>query len=241
MTMQLAQGLELVGIAPLAPDASARLELFGEILRAKAGPRGFIGRSTVEQIQTLHLVDSLAALPIADEQLAAGNAGLADVGTGAGLPGLALSIARPALVTTLIDSSRRRCEFLRETVSTLGLEGVSVLNRRAEDAGQDPAHRGRFDVAVIRAVLPASAALELTLPLLRLGGLAVLYVTAAQMGQVEAAEAPARLLGGRLKQLRDYSLPGLRHSRLLAVFEKIAPTPDQYPRRAGIPRKRPIA
>ena len=120
-----------------------------------------------EEIPVRHFADSL--LPAAMGLIPAGSA-LTDVGTGAGFPGLPLAIADSSLRVTLIDAQRKRCDFLSAVIEKLGLSGVTVLHMRAEDAGRDPKLRGRFDLAVARAVAPLNVLAEYLLPLTRQGG-----------------------------------------------------------------------
>lgn len=241
MNPSLANVLKHLQITSLTGEAVPRLERYAELLRNAAAPRGFIGESTASDVETIHIGDSLAALPVLDGMLPSGDGRIVDVGAGAGLPGIPLKIARPAIEVMLVESSRRRCEFLLDVVGALGLQGVSVKNDRAEHVGQDAAWREHFDLATARAVLATAAALELTLPMVKIGGCALLYKTAGQAAEIEGGESAAEVLGGRLRELRGYTLPGLRQERVLAVFAKVAPTPARYPRRAGIPAKRPLA
>ncbi len=211
------------------------------MLMELAAPRGYIGKSTVSALDTLHLADSLAALPVLDA-IAAGPEALrlADIGSGAGLPGIPLAITRPSISVVLIESRARRCRFLEDTVAGLKLPNVRVVQVRGELAARDPELRESFHLVTARALTASPAALEISLPLCRLSGLVVLYKTAAQVSEVEAAAPVAAQLGGSLDRLHRYELPGLDQPRVLAVVAKSAPTPPEYPRRAGVPKRRPL-
>ncbi len=225
---------------PRPPDVIDRLLAYGDRLRETAAPRGLIGKSTVAELDIVHLADSLAAVPLIESHIPGGSGRLVDVGSGAGLPGLPIAIALPDLAVVLLESSSRRGVFLRETIEALDIANVRVALARAEDAGRDPTHREQYDLAVSRAVLPASPALELCAPLVRVGGLSVLYKTADQAAALTQSDPAAAALGASAGASVEYRLPGLRQNRVLAVYEKVSPTPSRYPRRSGVPAKRPL-
>jgi 16S rRNA (guanine527-N7)-methyltransferase len=160
-----------------------------------------------------------------------------DVGSGAGLPGIPIKIARPDLEMTLIEADQAKAAFLVHACAALGLEHVEVVARRAEEAGHDPRLRETFDVAVARALAPLPVLVELCLPLVRVGGRLL-----AQKTDAEAA-APAahaiELLGGELSGVRA-APSAARSSGTVVVIDKVRPTPSVYPRRAGVPNRKPL-
>src|SRR5882762_1325920 len=162
---------------------------------------------------------------------------LVDVGSGAGLPGLPIKIARPDLRVTLIEADQAKAAFLVHASAALGLEGVEVVARRAEDAGQDPALREAFDVAVARALAPLPVLVELCLPLVRVGG----RLLAQKTGKEEAASARSviEVLGGSLEEIA-VATSALRTWGTMVVIAKIRSTPAEYPRRPGIPSRKPL-
>ena len=242
MSDALSEALEVLGVRDLGAESVRSLEAFAELLRMEAVPRGFVGRATSADLETLHLADSLAAIGMVDRLAELGAPPrVADVGSGAGLPGIPLKIARPQLRMTLLESSRKRCEFLRRAAELLGLAGVEVVQGRAEEAGRQAKYRERFDLVLARALGPAAEALEYCLPLVRVGGKVALYKTAAQTEEAVEAQSVAAALGGFLDGFEEYELPGLKQGRYLAVFSKRSATPDKFPRRSGAPRKRPVA
>lgn len=167
--------------------------------------------------------------------------GMVDIGTGAGFPSLPLLIAGLPLQVALVDSVGKKTDFCRHIIDVLGLTGVSVVTARAEDLGRHPPHRAQYDLAVSRAVDHLAVLAEYLLPFCRIGGLAVAMKKGAI--QVEIAEAgPAlTLLGGGLREVQPVpDLPGLGDDHVLVIVEKIVPTPERYPRRAGAPHKRPL-
>jgi 16S rRNA (guanine527-N7)-methyltransferase len=163
-----------------------------------------------------------------------------DVGTGAGFPGLPVKIMRPALDMTLLESAQKKVAFLDHLVKSLGLSGVRTLWARAEEAGQDAHHRERYDVVLARAVAELSVLVEYCLPLCRKGGCVIAQKGAAIEEELRGAEAAIDVLGGRLREVKTIQLAGLREPRSLVLIEKLAPTPAGYPRRPGMPKKRPI-
>lgn len=191
------------------------------------------------KIAVLHLLDSmtcLAAVPIVT------NARVIDVGSGAGLPGIPIAVARPDLFVTLLESTRKKCHFLKEAISSLCLAGASVDCRRAEDAGRDPAVRETFDVAVSRAVADLSVVAELCLPFVRVGGL-VLAMKGPRVGEeMGHGRRACAGLGGEVEFTRSFTLsaPDEAAERVIVGIRKVTATPEKYPRRPGIPSKRPL-
>ncbi|KAG2499547.1 hypothetical protein HYH03_002492 [Edaphochlamys debaryana] len=164
-----------------------------------------------------------------------------DVGTGAGLPGMVLAVARPQWKVTLLDSLRKRCDFLREAAALAGMSNVEVVWARAEDAGQKPELRQSFDLAVARAVAEARVLAELCLPFVRVGGLWVAAKGPDPEAEVEAAQSAVRQLGGRqlaLERVESLSAEGRPFTAL--VVAKHGPTPARFPRQAGTPSKKPL-
>ncbi len=153
-----------------------------------------------------------------------------DVGAGAGAPGLVMSVLRPDLRMTLLEADARKAAFLDHVAGLIGLGATRVLRARAEDAGRDPAHRARYDLAVSRAAAPPAVLCELALPLVRRGGRMAAMVGDAPAA-AEAGAAASAALGG--------AAPAAAGPTVLVV-DKIADTPARYPRRSGVPRRRPL-
>src|SRR5450759_3045791 len=167
-----------------------------------------------------------------------GEAGrLVDVGCGGGLPGLPLKIARPALTVTLVEADQAKAAFLVRACAALGLHDVEVLARRAEDVGRDPLYRESFDVAVARALAPMPVLAELCLPLVRVGGRLLAQKTETE--DLDAANRAIDALGGAMN--RVVAAPSeARRSGTVVIVDKIRPTPPAYPRRPGVPARRPL-
>jgi len=163
-----------------------------------------------------------------------------DIGAGAGFPGLPLKIVCPGLQLTLLEASGKKVRFLEHIVGRLELAGVEVIKGRAEELGRDAAHRERYDLALARAVAELPVLLEYALPFCRLGGLFVAQKGVEADAEDKTAEGAMATLGGSLRRIVRLELPHLAVPRSLVVIEKVAPTPEKYPRRPGIPSKRPI-
>ncbi len=163
-----------------------------------------------------------------------------DIGAGAGFPGLPLKIALPRMRLTVLESTGKKAAFLKHIVAELGLSGVDVVRGRAEEVGREPGLRESFDAALARAVAALPVLVEYALPLVRVGGVFVAQKGSELEDEVEAARGAITLLGGELAEIRAVDVPGLDAPRHLVVVAKVAPTPDRYPRRPGIPAKRPL-
>lgn len=188
-------------------------------------------------IQTRHFLDSLSCWLA----LRSGPpASLIDVGAGAGFPGLPLKILRPNIQLTLLESTAKKASFLEHIVQVLGLRNVTVLAQRAEDAGQSPAHREQYDWAVARAVAPLPVLAEYLLPFVKVGGRMLAQKAKGAQDEVAAAASAFAKLGGEFEDLISVQVPGLEEERWLVVVRKSAATPPAYPRRAGMPTKRPL-
>ena len=192
----------------------------------------------MEEFVTLHLLDSLACVGLPELESAQR---VIDVGSGAGFPGLPLAMLYPDKHFLLTDSLRKRVEFTESAASSMGLDNVEALHARAEAAGREPALRERFDLALCRAVGRLPVILEYCLPFVRVGGAGVFYKTVPAKGEIEESLLARELLGGgaeaRVETYADI-LPGRRHA--LYIVGKEHPTPDTYPRRAGLPTKVPL-
>ena len=160
-----------------------------------------------------------------------------DVGSGGGLPGLPLKIVRPDLELTLIEADQDKAAFLVHACARLGLEGVEVVARRAEDAGHDPRLREAFDVAVARALAPLPVLAELCLGLVRVGGRLLAQKTESE--GTGAGERAIEIMGGKLIAVHA-SPSDVRRAGTVVVIEKVRPTPDAYPRRPGVPNHKPL-
>ena len=195
--------------------------------------------TTPDEVASKHFLDSLSvARVIPDETLAGGS--LLDVGSGAGFPGLPLKIAWPGLHVTLLESVGKKAAFLRHVVDTLGLDGVEVENGRAESLAHDERLREGFDVVAARAVAHMAALAELTLPFCKTGGIVVAQKKAGIDEELREAARAIKSLGGALERIEVVDDVEPDDPRWLVVLRKTGSSPDRYPRRPGIPVKRPL-
>lgn len=191
-----------------------------------------------EEVQVKHFLDSLSCLQVLTTYPP--QTRYIDIGAGAGFPGLPLKIVRPQMRLTLLEATAKKALFLEHIVEKLGLQDVKIIRGRAEELGQQPVHRELHKIALARAVAQLPVLLEYALPLLMIGGIFVAQKGMEIEGEVEAAQPAMEILGGRMREVRAVHLPGLEALRHLVVVEKVASTPQKYPRRAGIPAKRPL-
>ena len=198
------------------------------------------GITDYDEVQLKHFVDSLTiTLALQGPAWANGDFALLDIGTGAGMPGIPLKLVYPGARLVLLDSIAKKTAFLRHIVVELGLQGVEILTQRAEDIAHLTDHRESFDLVVCRAVSQLATVAELTLPFCRIGGLAVIPKKDGVEHELSEAKGAMDILGGKLKTVQQVTIGGLEQ-HLLVVLEKTSMTPPTYPRRPGIPTKRPL-
>jgi len=190
-----------------------------------------------EKIETKHFLDSLSTIPILREFSAKE---LIDIGTGAGFPGIPIKIMLPEVVVTLVEAIGKKVVFCHEVIARLDLHGIRVIQGRAEELGQNPSFRERFDVGIARAVAPLDILTEYLLPLVHLGGRMLAQKGHTGPEEVQKAEHAIRILGGRINRLVPVTLPGICEERYIIIVDKISATPQKFPRRVGIPTKRSI-
>ncbi len=201
-------------------------------LTAIIDPQGILIRHFLDSLTCLKLIGSPAQ---ADQTI-----NIIDVGSGAGFPGLPLKIARPELQLTLLEATEKKCKFLRHMVRELKLEEVHVIQGRAEDVARQSEHRAVYDWAVARALARMPVLLELLLPFVRSAGCCLAQRGANAHAESQEVANALAILGGQIRQLAPIELPGVVETRYLVVVKKVSATPDKYPRRAGIPNKRPL-
>ena len=193
-----------------------------------------------EQVQRRHFLDSLSlATVIRSYKLE--ECRFIDVGSGAGLPSIPMKIAFPGMTGTLLDATGKKVQFLSHVVDTLALTGLEARHGRAEEFARLPGLREQFDLVVSRAVAPMSVLAELTLPFCRPGGYVAVHKTSTAADEIEGARHAIDTLGGEVRDTVKIDPDGSDSGRLLLVIAKTGPTPEAYPRRSGIPSKRPLS
>ena len=191
----------------------------------------------LDQVMLRHFCDSLSILRCVN---LLEKESLIDIGTGAGFPGIPIKICFPHLKVTLVDSLQKRIAFLEEVREKLGLKELALVHGRAEDLGHQTELRERFDVCASRAVSQLSVLSEYCLPFVKTGGVFVSYKSADCEQEVEEAGRALQILGGRIRNVERFVLPGSDLGRALVVIDKKKPIPARYPRMAGTPKKKPL-
>ncbi len=192
-----------------------------------------------EEVQVKHFLDSLTVI-LALKSLTCGGLSVIDVGTGAGLPGIPLKIALPSAKLVLLDATMKKAEFLQYLQLKLGLDNVEIVVGRAEKVAYDIKYREQFEVVLSRAVAPLAVLAELALPFCAVGGSLLAQKKGAITLEISQASKAINLLGGRLREVKKVELEEFTDERCLVIIDKLSPTPEKYPRRPGIPAKRPL-
>ena len=226
----------LLGLA-LSPEQEAAFAVYARELAAWNAHTNLTAITAPDEVRVRHFLDSLTLLAVAP--LPSG-AHVIDVGTGAGFPGLPLAIARPDLRVTLIEATGKKLAFCQHVAELLQLKNVSFVHARAEEAGHMAGLRESGDWVAARAVARLPALLEYLLPLARIGGLAIAMKGTTAAAEVKDSARALKLLGGKLRGVREFALPGLEEPHALVVVEKTAPTPAGFPRRPGQPVQKPL-
>ncbi len=218
----------------LSPDEIAQLGAYLEFLLETNKQFNLTAIREPDQAWMRHVLDSLSLLPHLGEVES-----VVDVGSGGGLPGVPLAIVQPERCFTLLEATGKKAKFLQGVATLLGSTNIQVINDRAETVGQNKQHRQRYDLAVARAVGPMRVLLELTLPLVKVGG----RVLAMKGKQVEAElrDAGDALMALGAGQIELYEgLPGLADDAVIVEITKQENTPREYPRRPGEPKTNPL-
>lgn len=197
------------------------------------------------EVVTKHFSDSLSLFGLLKEMQAGGDVwykicNVIDVGTGAGFPGIPLKIVFPELRVTLLDSLNKRVMWLKEVCTNLGLEGVCFVHGRAEDIGRQAEHREMYDLCLSRAVANLSSLSEYCMPFVKVGGYFIPYKSGEIDEELNQAKKAIGILGGKLKSVEKFVLPGTDAARSLVMIEKVKPVSKKYPRKAGLPTKEPL-
>lgn len=233
MRKRLEQGLAAFGL-PSAPAAA--LERYCHLLLEQNQVMNLTAITEPQQVVDLHMLDSAALLTVAELQ----GKKVIDIGTGAGFPGLVLKLIAPSIDLTLLDSLGKRVHWLAQISGQLGADDVTCIHGRAEEQSLLEAYRDRYDVAVSRAVADLSMLSELCLPFVKVGGLFLAMKSDGCQEEVERAGRAIAKLGGQLRPMEYYQIPGTEVIRRVVVVEKVKPTPKEYPRRFSRIKKMPL-
>lgn len=190
-----------------------------------------------EEIIVTHFLDSLSVSKGIEENRLIR---VIDIGTGAGFPGIPVKILKPEIFLSLLDSSRKRIEFLKYLSKSLKLKDLEIIWGRAEDYGRKKGYRGSYNIVLARALAKLNVLVELGIPLLKIKGLFIAQKSQNLKEELEDARRAIEILGGELKEIISVKSPFSRKLRKLVIIEKILETPLKFPRRSGIPQKRPL-
>lgn len=235
MLKELRQGLREIGLGEIEEEKERIFVLYAKELQIWNKKFNLTAYESEREIVVYHFLDSLLPLPLFP--LKEGK--LVDIGTGAGFPGIPLKIIQPRFSLYLLEANKKKVRFLKELRRRLGLE-FEILEGRAEDIAKIPLYREQFDLAVGRAVAPLPVLLEYSLPFLKVGGYLIAYKGPKLTEEISTVERALAVLGGRLERIASATLPITGEKRMFAIFLKERETPQNYPRRAGIPAKRPL-
>lgn len=191
-----------------------------------------------EEVNLKHFADSLTLVRLVDmNQINS----VIDIGTGAGFPGIPLKIVYPNVEIVLLDSLNKRIKFLNAVSEELGLTKIKTLHGRAEDYAKKAEYREKFDLAVSRAVANLSTLSEYCIPFVKRGGAFISYKSGNSDDEIKSAERAVSILGGKISKIDKFKLAGTDMGRSLIQITKEKPTPNKYPRKAGVPGKEPLS
>ncbi len=221
----------------LTPEQLDTFELYYRELIAWNRKTNLTALTNYEEVQLKHFLDSLTAAAAYDFN---GSPRVIDIGTGGGFPGIPLKIAFPGIRLTLLEATAKKTGFLRYVTDKLGLIDVEIVAGRAEEIAHTPQYRERYDVALSRAVALLPALVELALPFCAVGGLFIAWKKGDIKEELEQSPKAIDVMGGRLKAVMPVNPELFDDHRCLVIIEKTKSAPEQYPRRPGMPEKRPI-
>jgi len=229
----LEEGLTIMGL--LVPSSAIeQLLQFTHLLLEWNRRFNLTGYNQEEEVISYLLLDALSALPSIE------GTQLADIGTGAGIPGIPLKIVAPPLHLLLVEAHKKKCLFLQEVVGKLSLPGVTIVNERAEKVGHEPRFREQFSTVVAKALAPLAVSLELTTPLLQEEGRAIYYKGKQYQKEIQEAQSALKKLSCTVEEVRSILLPFTDRTTHLVLVRKHRKIPPTFPRRAGLPQKKPL-
>ena len=224
-------------VIPFRDELPEKLYIYFSLLKDWNSRMDLTAVTDDEEMTDKHFIDSLTVLKTG---ILPESGKMIDVGTGAGFPGMVLAMACPGLRVTLLDAQQKRLNFLEAVCAAAGIKNAETVHLRAEDGARKPEMRERFDIAAARAVAPANILCEYLLPYVRTGGYALCWKGPALKEETESGRRAAFLLGGQMEEPIAYGIAGRDWEHLLLPVRKDRPTPKAYPRKAGIPKQKPL-
>ena len=222
---------------PFQKELPEKLEIYFRLLKEWNTRMDLTAALTDEEIVDRHFMDSLTVLKM---DYVKDKTRWIDVGTGAGFPGLVLAMARPDLEMTLMDAQQKRLNFLNAVIEETAVLNAKTVHARAEEGARKKEYRERFDVAAARAVAPLNVLSEYLLPFVKIGGCALCWKGPALQNELESGRKAAHLLGGRIEMPVECSVYGRDWEHMILPVRKVQRTASVYPRKAGIPKNKPL-
>lgn len=222
---------------PYSAETEHKFTIYRDLLKEWNQKINITSIEEDEEIYVKHFLDSVVLL---NEENYNETKFVIDVGTGGGFPGFPLKIVNDNYKVTLLDSLKKRIDFLSELAETLELENVEFIHGRAEDFGQNINYREQFDICVSRAVAPLNVLSEYCLPFVKVGGYFAAYKSENISQEIKDSESAINKLGGKVKEIKEINLPGTDIVRKIVIIEKFEQTNSKYPRKAGKPSKDPL-
>ena len=226
----------------ISDDQINCFEKYYELLIEKNKVMNLTAITDKEDVIVKHFIDSIALIPyLTDKGININNKlKIIDIGTGAGFPGLPLKIMMPDVKFTLLDSLNKRVSFLNEVIDELKLTGIEALHGRAEDYASDNKYREKYDICVSRAVANLSTLSEYCIPFVKEDGFFISYKAGDSEEEINNSKNAIKILGGKINKVEEFILPGTDASRVFVFIRKQELTDKKYPRKAGVPAKKPL-
>ncbi len=226
----------------ISDDQINCFEKYYELLIEKNKVMNLTAITDKEDVIVKHFIDSIALIPyLLDKGININNKlKIIDIGTGAGFPGLPLKIMMPDVKFTLLDSLNKRVSFLNEVIDELKLKDIEALHGRAEDYASDNKYREKYDICVSRAVANLSTLSEYCIPFVKEDGFFISYKAGESEEEINNSKNAIKILGGKINKVEEFVLPGTDVSRVFVFIRKLELTDKKYPRKAGVPAKKPL-